>query len=44
MRELAEPAIEALKKEEITVYPDSWRRETIRWLENIHDSRPYCGF
>jgi valyl-tRNA synthetase len=19
------------------VYPDSWRRETIRWLENIHD-------
>src|SRR3712207_1196945 len=21
----------------ITVYPDSWRRETIRWLENIHD-------
>jgi valyl-tRNA synthetase len=26
-----------LKNEEITVYPDSWRRETIRWLENIHD-------
>src|SRR3712207_6883062 len=24
-------------KGEITVYPDSWRRETIRWLENIHD-------
>ena len=37
MRELAEPAIEALKNNEITVYPDSWRRETIRWLENIHD-------
>jgi valyl-tRNA synthetase len=37
MRELAEPAIEALEKKEITVYPDSWRRETIRWLENIHD-------
>jgi valyl-tRNA synthetase len=36
MKELAEPAIEALEKE-ITVYPDSWRRETIRWLENIHD-------
>ncbi|HZC19336.1 MAG TPA: class I tRNA ligase family protein, partial [Rubrobacteraceae bacterium] len=34
MRELAEPAIEALRNEEITVYPDSWRRETIRWLEN----------
>lgn len=37
MKELAEPAIEALKNGEITVYPDSWRRETIRWLENIHD-------
>jgi valyl-tRNA synthetase len=37
MGELAEPAIRALKNREITVYPDSWRRETIRWLENIHD-------
>jgi valyl-tRNA synthetase len=37
MRELAEPAIEALRAREITVYPDSWRRETIRWLENIQD-------
>ncbi|MDQ4105813.1 MAG: valine--tRNA ligase, partial [Actinomycetota bacterium] len=37
MKELAEPAIEALKEGEITVYPDSWRRETIRWLENIQD-------
>jgi valyl-tRNA synthetase len=37
MRPLAEPAIEALKGGGITVYPDSWRRETIRWLENIHD-------
>ncbi len=37
MEELARPAIEALKNGEITVYPDSWRRETIRWLENIHD-------
>ena len=37
MKELAAPAIEALKSKEITVYPDSWRRETIRWLENIHD-------
>ena len=37
MKELAEPAIEALKNREITVYPDSWRRETIRGLENIHD-------
>ena len=37
MRELAEPAIEVLRKREIVVYPDSWRRETIRWLENIHD-------
>jgi len=37
MRELAEPAIEALKERRITVYPDSWRRETIRWLENLHD-------
>ncbi|MGI8908943.1 MAG: valine--tRNA ligase, partial [Rubrobacteraceae bacterium] len=37
MKELAEPAIEALKEGRITVYPDSWRRETIRWLENIHD-------
>ena len=31
------PPIEALEEAEITVYPDSWRRETIRWLENIHD-------
>ena len=37
MKELAGPAIEALKAGEITVYPDSWRRETIRWLENIQD-------
>lgn len=37
MKPLAAPAIEALKNKEITVYPDSWRRETIRWLENIHD-------
>jgi valyl-tRNA synthetase len=37
MRELAEPTIEALKERKITVYPDSWRRETIRWLENLHD-------
>ena len=37
MRELAEPAIEALKDEQITVYPNSWRRETIRWLENLQD-------
>ncbi|MDQ3316511.1 MAG: valine--tRNA ligase [Actinomycetota bacterium] len=37
MEGLARPAIEALEKGEITVYPDSWRRETTRWLENIHD-------
>jgi valyl-tRNA synthetase len=37
MRDLAGPAIEALKNEEITVYPDTWRRETIRWLENLQD-------
>jgi valyl-tRNA synthetase len=37
MKELAEPAVEALKKHRISVYPDSWRKETIRWLENIHD-------
>src|ERR687894_808022 len=37
MRPLAEPAIAALKRGEISVYPDSWRRETIRWLENIRD-------
>jgi valyl-tRNA synthetase len=37
MRELAEPAIKALERKEIIVYPDSWRRETIRWLQNIHD-------
>jgi valyl-tRNA synthetase len=37
MEGLARPAIEALENGEITVYPDSWRRETIRWLENIHD-------
>lgn len=37
MKELAEPALEALRSEEIGVYPDSWRRETIRWLENLGD-------
>ncbi len=37
MRELAEPALEALRDHRITVYPDSWRRETIRWLENLQD-------
>lgn len=37
MRPLAEPAIKALKAGEIKVYPDSWRKETIRWLENIQD-------
>jgi valyl-tRNA synthetase len=37
MQELAAPAIEALKHKEITVHPDSWRRETIRWLENLQD-------
>jgi valyl-tRNA synthetase len=37
MKPLAEPAIEALKQERIRVYPDSWRKETIRWLENIQD-------
>ena len=37
MKELAEPATQALENKDITVYPDSWRRETIRWLENIHD-------
>jgi valyl-tRNA synthetase len=37
MKELAEPAIRVLRNQEITVYPDSWRRETIRWLENLQD-------
>ncbi|HET7478797.1 MAG TPA: valine--tRNA ligase [Rubrobacteraceae bacterium] len=37
MRELAEPAIEALQERKINVYPDSWRRESIRWLENLQD-------
>jgi valyl-tRNA synthetase len=37
MRKLAEPAREILKERSITVYPDSWRREMIRWLENLHD-------
>jgi valyl-tRNA synthetase len=37
MQKLAEPAIETLKNGRITVYPDSWRRETIRWLENLQD-------
>jgi valyl-tRNA synthetase len=37
MGPLAEPAIAALRAGEIAVYPDSWRRETIRWLENIRD-------
>jgi len=37
MRELAEPALKKLRNREITVYPDSWRREAIRWLENLQD-------
>ena len=37
MGPLAEPAAEVLRRGEITVYPDSWRRETARWLQNIRD-------
>ncbi len=37
MEELARPAIEALGNGEIKVYPDSWRRETLRWLEDLQD-------
>lgn len=37
MEELARSAIGALRNGEIKVYPDSWRRETLRWLENLQD-------
>ena len=37
MTELAAPALDALRNGKIQVYPDSWRRETIRWLENLQD-------
>ena len=37
MKPLAEPGVEVLREGGIKVYPDSWRRETMRWLENIRD-------
>jgi len=37
MQPLAKPAIEALKKEKITFYPDAKREQLIGYLENLRD-------
>ena len=37
MKPLAEPALEAVRSGEITFYPDRWKNEYFRWLENIRD-------
>ncbi|EKD56615.1 MAG: valyl-tRNA synthetase [uncultured bacterium] len=37
MKELAKPAIEAIKKDKVKFYPIRWKKVTLDWLENIHD-------
>lgn len=37
MKPLAEPAIEAVQREEIRFYPERWAHEYFRWMENIRD-------
>lgn len=37
MKELASPAIEAIKKDKIKFYPNRWKKVTLDWLENVHD-------
>jgi valyl-tRNA synthetase len=37
MEPLAEPAIEAVREEEIRFHPERWANEYFRWMENIRD-------
>ncbi len=37
MEPLAKPALEAVRSGEVTFYPDRWKNEYFRWLENIRD-------
>jgi len=37
MKQLAEPALEAVKSGKIKFYPDYWSKTYIHWMENIHD-------
>ena len=37
MKELSEPAIEALKKGEVRFHPDYWSKTYLHWMENIRD-------
>lgn len=37
MRELARPAIEAAERGKINFHPPRWKREYVRWLEQVRD-------
>jgi valyl-tRNA synthetase len=37
MKPLAEPALEAVRRGDITFYPERWQNEYFRWLENVRD-------
>ncbi len=37
MKELAKPAIEAVRSKEINFYPDRWSKVYFNWMENIQD-------
>lgn len=37
MKELAEPAAELARKDELKFYPDSWKKTYLYWLDNIQD-------
>jgi len=37
MEPLAEPAIEAVREDEIRFHPERWANEYFRWMENIRD-------
>ena len=37
MKELAKPAIKALKDKKVTFYPEQKRQQTINYLENVYD-------
>jgi valyl-tRNA synthetase len=37
MEDLTKPAVEAIKEEKVKFYKPMWKREILRWLEDIHD-------
>ncbi len=37
MKGLAAPAVEAAKTNELSFYPDSWKKTYLYWLENVQD-------